>query len=195
MPIEATVKSVDERGYQFDETSELWKQACLALPSFAAVWWPDYETQVVEDVIDGQPVVIQLWKGWCQKFLGDDAFPGGVGAEVAVYHRVPGKVPPADLSFLPAQMASFLLDRLATLGGDRLWWPFPELNARIDFELVNPKTNETFFRAGPEQTYWMNRWMGSDSYEKYKAAQGGQVPLFSAHYKLKYRINGKQYEW
>ena len=86
--MKATNKFVDDQGYEYVETSEDWKKACLPLPCFAAVWWPDYATKVVEDTIDGQPVVIQLWKGWCQKFLGDDDFPGGIGAEVGVYHRV-----------------------------------------------------------------------------------------------------------
>lgn len=193
--MKATNKSVDEHGYEFVETSDEWKKACLPLPSFAAVWWPDYATKVIEDTIDGKPVVIQLWKGWCQKFLGLDDFPGGIGAEVAVYQRVAGKVPPTDLGFLPSSSKAFFLDGLAKLGGDHFWWPYPELNASIDFELVNPKTNETFFKAGPETTYWMNRWMNPDSYDQYKDDQDGKVPLFSAHYKLKYRINGIHYEW
>ncbi|HEX6445108.1 MAG TPA: hypothetical protein VF053_08480 [Streptosporangiales bacterium] len=27
--------------------------------------------------VDGVDVVVQLWKGWCQKFLDLDTFPGG----------------------------------------------------------------------------------------------------------------------
>ena len=104
-------------------------------------------------------------------------------------------MPPADLGFLPQRIAQFFLNGLANLGGDHFWWPFPELNTRIDFELVNPKTNETFFKAGPETTYWLNKWMSPDSYERYKDENDVQTPVFSAHYKLKYRINGKSYEW
>jgi hypothetical protein len=96
-----TVRTVDSRGYDFDETSPSWKEECRALPCFKDIRWPDYDTWVVEDVIDGQPVVIQLWKGWCQQFLGRSDFPGGIGAEVGVYRRIPGKALPADLSFVP----------------------------------------------------------------------------------------------
>ena len=84
----------DERGYRYVETANWWKRACETLPSFAAVRWPDYSTEVVDAVIDGQPVVIQLWKGWCQRFLGRHDFPGGRrvhfvqgGCELAVWTK------------------------------------------------------------------------------------------------------------
>lgn len=191
--METTNKSVDANGYHYVETSDAWKNVCLALPCFAALTWPDYSTRVLEDVIDGKPVVIQLWKGWCQKIFGNNDLPGGIGAEVGIYQRVPGKVPPADLSFLHSQAMEFLINGVARLGGDNLWWPYPELKTTVDWELVNPKTGETFIKAGPEQTYWMNKWMNPDSYEEYKKVH--RTPLFSAQYKLKYRINGKTYEW
>jgi len=52
----------DVRGYEYDETSEYWKGLCSALPCFAQLTWPGYKTTIVEDTIDGDPVVIQLWK-------------------------------------------------------------------------------------------------------------------------------------
>jgi hypothetical protein len=57
-----TVRST-VRGYDYDETSPDWKTMCLALPCFKEVRWPDYDTAIVEGTIDGEPVVIQLWKG------------------------------------------------------------------------------------------------------------------------------------
>ena len=69
-----TVRYV-ENGYDFNETSPEWKEACRNLPCFSAVWWPDYSTEVIEETINGEPIVIQLWIGWCQKFLGRDDFP------------------------------------------------------------------------------------------------------------------------
>ena len=39
--------------------------------------------------VDGQPIVIQLWKGWCEQFLGSAKFPGGIGAEVDVWEPEP----------------------------------------------------------------------------------------------------------
>jgi hypothetical protein len=80
-----------ENGFDFDETSDEWKVMCQALPCFAALHWPDYSTKVVEDRINGQAVVIQLWKGFCPQFLNAANFPGGTGAEVGIYRRIPGK--------------------------------------------------------------------------------------------------------
>ena len=84
MPLpDPTIYVTDARGYSYDETSDDWKQRCAALPCFAAMHWPGYDTRVVEDVIDGQAVVIQLWKGLCSQFLGLSNFPGGYGAKSA----------------------------------------------------------------------------------------------------------------
>ncbi len=182
----------DDRGYDYVETADWWKQDCASLPSFGALCWPDYATKVIEDVIDGQPVVIQLWKGWCQKFLGRSDFPGGIGAEVGIYRRIPGKAPPTRLPDFPPGLSDLILAGISRLGGDHLWWAFPELGATVDWELVNTRTNQTFFTAGPEKTYWMNKWMNPVSYERYRSDQHHQVPIFSAHYKLRYRINGKR---
>ena len=190
-----TKRYVDEYGYEFNETSDWWKEACTALPCFSALWWPGYSTEIIEDTIDGKPVVIQLWIGWCQKFLNSQEFPGGIGAEVGVYRKIPGKLPPPSLDFLPSKFADVVLGTASKLSDDNLWWAYPELNTEIDFELINPKINETFFRAGPEKTYWLNKWMNEASYEKYKKDQNENVPWFSMNYKLKYRINGKTYEW
>jgi hypothetical protein len=188
-------KEYTEGSYTFVETSDWWKGECAALPSFAEVCWPDYSTKVLTDTIKGQPVVIQLWKGWCQKFLGRDDFPGGIGAEVGVYHVIPGKAPPTSLPHLPQNIEDFLVGGLARLGGGRLWWAYPELQTQIDFQLVNPKTGQPFFAAGPETTYWMNKWMNPVSYEQYRRDQGHNVPVFSAEYVLKFTIEGKDYQW
>src|SRR5438045_145702 len=90
------VVAYTENGYKFDETSPEWKELCRVLPCFKQVAWPDYSTAIVEDTIDGKPVVLQLWKGWCQRFLGRDDFPGGIGGEVGIYERVAGRGFPDD---------------------------------------------------------------------------------------------------
>jgi hypothetical protein len=190
-----TVNSVDENGYEYVETADWWKKACETLPCFSLIEWPDYSTKVVEDVIDGKPVVIQLWIGWCQKFLGNDEFPGGIGGEVGIYHRIPGKRPGEPHESIPEEMANAVLGPASALVHHDLWWAYPELNAEIEFELVNPKTGKTFFKAGPEKTYWLNRWMNPESYERYKADQDGDTPWFSVNYLMRYKINGKSYEW
>jgi hypothetical protein len=193
-----TVESTDARGYQYVETSDPWKQMCTAFPSFAALQWPDYSSYSFSDTIDGHPVVIQLWKGYCEKFLGLQKFPGGVGAEVGIYRREPGRGRPTSLPFLPPSLAAQIIKPAARLTDNDLWWAYPELNPEISFKLINPKTNQVFFETGRERTYWLNRWMNESSYLKYKQDQGaGRTPPLAheVEYQLIYTINGKTYKW
>jgi hypothetical protein len=186
----------DARGYRYVETADWWKKACEPLPSFAEVWWPDYATKVVEGiVIDGKPIVVQLWKGWCQRFLGRDDFPGGIGAEVGIYQRISGKTPPSQLPSVADNVANVLLRGISRVAPQDLWWPFPALGTEVSFELVHPKSNRVFFSALPEKTYWRNLWMDPSSYEQYRRDVNHDVPIFSAHYELQYTINGKSYVW
>jgi hypothetical protein len=190
-----TFQYTDASGYKFDETSEQWKQMCTSFPCFALLEWPGYATQVVETTIEGQTVVIQLWKGTCQKFLGSlGDFPGGIGAEVGVYHRVPGRARPTLDQLVnlgvPEALAAFIIAGIAPLTDDQLWWAFPELNTQVTFTLTNPVNNGTFFTAGSETTYWLNKWMDDDSYEKYEQAYPGQAPASPTDYSLNYSING-----
>jgi hypothetical protein len=205
-----TVTYTDDRGYSYVETSETWKQLCSVLPCFAALTWPDYATQVRDVVIDGQQVVLQLWKGWCPKFLGLQSFPGGVGAEVGVYRRIPGRARPNLGSLppgLPLQLVTPILNAISTLADDDLWWPFPELGARVEYTLINPVTNQTFYSAGTETTYWLAKWMNDGSYTQYQKDLGlkwpwlptwwpgnASTPQFSADYILDFTINGQSYE-
>jgi hypothetical protein len=182
-------QAADSRTY--DETSESWKELCQAFPCFDALQWPDYATTHVDTTINGQAVVIQLWKGWCPKFVGLSNFPGGVGAEVGIYRRIPGRARPTSIPFLPPALESLILNSMTTLTDDELWWPFPELGATVEYTLINPITQEPFFSAGPENTYWLAKWMFDDSYAHYQAAQGpGRTPTFSTGYTLQYRVNG-----
>lgn len=45
-----------------------------------------------------------------------------------------------------------------------------------------------------EVTYWLNKWMDDDSYEKYKNAPGNQTPSSETDYLLDYTINGNSYK-
>jgi hypothetical protein len=194
-----TFRYSDRSGYRYDETSERWKQLCTVFPCFAALHWTGYLTTVIDSIngqpllIDGQAVVIQLWKGTCRKLLASN-FPGGIGGEVGVYRRVPGRARPTreSLSFLPAPLAAFIVASIASLTDDQLWWAFPELNAQIEFTLSNPANGSTFLHAGPETTYWLNKWMDDDSYETYLSNQAGNVPASPTDYVLRYSINGMQ---
>jgi hypothetical protein len=193
-----TVESTDARGYQYVETSDPWKQMCTAFPCFAALQWPDYASYSFNDTIDGHPVVIQLWKGYCEKFLGLQNFPGGIGAEVGIYRREPGRGRPTSLPFLPPSLAAQILKPAANLTDNDMWWAYPELNPEISFKLINPKTNAVFFETTKERTYWLNKWMNEGSYLKYKQDQGaGRTPPLTheVEYQLIYTVNGKTYRW
>ncbi|WP_214317552.1 hypothetical protein [Nonomuraea sediminis] len=187
-----TIQIVD--GYSYVETSERWKELCAALPCFLALQWPGYASTIVETVIDGQPVVIQLWKGWCQKFLGIPSFPGGIGAEVGIYRRIPGKLRPTSLPFLPAPLEAFVLSHLASLTDNDLWWPAPELSARLQFTLINPFTNQPFFAAGQETSYWLAKWMNETSYVRYWFSHG-HMPALPQDYILEYTVNEVTRRW
>jgi hypothetical protein len=85
-------------GYEFVENSLSWKLKCMGLPCSSQDWWAGYITKVIKDVtitVPGlpqlQPVIIQLWKGWCQRLGGriSNSFPGGIGSEVGIYYYVP----------------------------------------------------------------------------------------------------------
>ena len=201
MALTPTNESVDDRGYRYVETSEEWMAACRPLPCFEALEWPDYATKVIEDTIDGKPVVIQLWKGWCQQFLTLKNMPGGVGAEVGVYTRIPGRRIAASVPELPDPFVAKFREQVAGLGDKDLWWPYPEseLRTTIEFEFINPLTNETVFRADPLTSYWRTRWMDLSSYRKYVDSQPGvwpfnkKAPALAWDYSLKYTINGRTF--
>lgn len=195
----------EENGYKFVETSLALKHAVSGLPCFAAIRWPDYSTEIVEDTIDGKPVVIQLWKGWCQQFLSSSEFPGGIGGEVGIYERITGKGFPGEKpELMPDHMWTFLREASKLANGD-FWWPVPEQN-EIEFDFINPINNTVAFHAGPQKTYWLTKWMDTDSYDDYKRAQGkrwnwlpawfpgnSQAPTFAAQCVMEYKINGKTY--
>jgi hypothetical protein len=84
----------------FNATSGAWKDLCDQLPCTAWLAWPGYYTAAYETTIGGTDVVIQCWKGWCQRpiptvqRLGSTrkvSFPGGIGAEVGIYRRDPDR--------------------------------------------------------------------------------------------------------
>lgn len=207
-----------ENGYEYVETSQTWKQICSTLPCFAEMWWPDYLTKVIRTTISGEPVIIQLWKGWCQRFGGRwDAFPGGMGAEVGIYRKVNDDEPHSGRYLFkkpvkkidkglhhfrttlekPARhigplkhMAGYLPPRQASDGNPEgeVWYPYPELRTWLQFKLVNPWTQEEFFETRAQQTYWLTRWMAPYSY-RHKYPDAKKPP-FAADFRLHYTING-----
>lgn len=199
------VKSyTDSNGYKYVETSDWVKKAVSGLPCFAALQWPDYPTKVIDDTINGKPCVIQLWKGWCPQLA--DELPGGIGAEVGIYERVPGRtLPKSKPDGVPRAIWDLLVMTIKTKLVTDLWWPVSDQN-EVQFNFINPVTNKVVFPAGPEKTYWVNKWMTPDSYEQYKKTQGkkrwwlpagfpgnSKTPVFAAYYTMDYKINGKSY--
>jgi hypothetical protein len=212
-----------ENGLKYIETSYNWKSVCSTLPCFAEMWWPDYVTKVIKTTISGHPVVIQLWKGWCQRFGGRWAnFPGGMGAEVGIYRKVAEGEPGSNrylfqkpatkidqglhqfrdgLSKVPQKVTPLkaitpLLPRHDRPHGNsegEVWYPYPELKTRLWFMLVDPWTGEEFFQTNTEPTYWLTRWMAPDSY-RHSYQNKHLTPPFAADYKLYYKINGAPQE-
>jgi hypothetical protein len=193
--VTATIQYGDGRGYGYVETSENWKLLCQELPCFLALQWPGYASTIDEPWINGERVVVQLWKGLCPNFLALPQFPGGFGAEVGVYRRMPGRLKPTSLPFLPPAAEAAVLGAIGSVTDNDLWWPAPDLNAQLSFTLINPNTNQPFFSAGPETSYWMAAWMNMPSYIKYAFDQGLKVPIMPDDYILEYTVNGVTKRW
>jgi hypothetical protein len=184
-----TVKTTDSRGYRYDETSPAWEKACEALPCFAALAWPGYRTAIVERKINGEEVVIQLWKGRCQRFLGLDDFPGGIGAEVGVYRRKDLRIP-RRLHLGNALLDAWLRADLRLRANDDFWWAAPEFKTKLAFEFINPITHEVIFSAADENSYWLNKWLYPEDYGRYGDTVGNSnMPQSSSHCLLRYSIN------
>jgi hypothetical protein len=195
-----------ENGYSFDETSESWKELCRPLPCFMALQWPGYATAKFEVTLKGQPAVIQVWKGWCQKFLGLTNFPGGVGGEVGVYRRIPGRIRPTRFPGMPPPLTA-LLGLASNLSDNDLWWPAPELADSVTFSLTNPVNNTTFFTSIAEPTYWNCKWMEDGSYAKYQSDQGRRRAWLPSWfpgnaltpapdgYRMNFTVNGQSFVW
>ena len=189
-----SVHYVAEGGYNYDETSEFQKKICAVFPCAMAMQWPGYATTIVEDTLDGAEIVIQLWKGLCPKF--DDALwtqylPGGVGAEVGIYRRIPGKVIPTSFGNLqPGPLLQALMALSHTAAAD-LWWPAPDLGAELWMRFINPNTREVMFEAGPQTGYWLTKWMYPSDYRNYKRDHDGAANY--TDYILEFTVNGKIY--
>jgi len=213
-----TFASSDGR-YRYVEVAEWLQDVASNLPCSLAMQWPGYATEIIEDRIDGQDVVIQVWKGWCPTFL--NFMPGGMGAEVGVYRRIPGRPRPTEASVgdwlanasesvlsaifgavnLAAPTVNTILSRfqvpaLKNLSDNDLWWPAPELNARLEMTVSNSRTGQPIFTGGPLTGYWLPKWMINDSYAQYRRDQpaGATVEILDTpEYWVDFRINGRSY--
>jgi len=166
--------------------------------------------------------------------------PGGIGAEVGIYRRLPAEQyhhnaaklasPSAIKSVLMAKgplskavalthATGPLLEEQGhnidkTLAGFRhplnppksagdIWYPAPELATVLSWRLIHPRSSadpkqldgglaDTFFGTPDgfrsRTTYWCNRWMDRDSYNRYRSKH--KVPIVATEFILEYRING-----
>jgi len=150
--------------------------------------WPQYLTAKLEVVIDGEPAVIQCWKGLCEDALskitvpgiGDIEFPGGFGAEVGVYRRIPGHQGP--LGLMPAiptawpatlQVAAKVWFQARALkidlsGVTDCWWPADDLvensGSPVTFTLVDPVLGDALISNYSTNRYWTCQWMRPKSF-------------------------------
>lgn len=182
----------DSNGYQYSETSEYWKMMCQVLPCSIVLQWPGYATATVNVTLKGKPAVIQVWRGHCQRFLGDSSFPGGYGAEVGVY--VPGDAGENEAAWR-LRAAEDPTMSLILLSSSITWLPAPQLVDTVAFTMINPITGGTFISSQPEPTYWNCKWMEPDSYTQYCADQNGMVPSSPDQYVLEFTVNGQSFIW
>lgn len=212
--LDATVRFKDSRGYQYVGMSDSWKRMCLDLPCSKRVKVPPvYKQQHLTTTIDGEEIVIQAWKGNCPKAYRE--MPGGIGGEVGMYRRVPGRQIPDVLSlprvndFPPSvrPTVTAILSRLikelveTAESGVDLWWPCPELGAQIEMRFLHPDRDDELFRAEPFEAaggYWMSRWMSYWSYSKYVAREWlhlRKVPTNAHDYRMRLCVKGRHFAW
>ena len=152
--------------YSFTEfPPEEWVQN---LPCGPLVVLPGYPTHFFDMKVGGRVIVVQLWKGSCPDAAGHGA--GGVGAEVGLYNRD---------TFQPG-----------------VWWPDHEHKKMIEFTLFNPVTTGVFFTDDTAvPIWWSHKWMKFPSYDQYRIDQNHQVPASTEEYILRYRIEGRSFDW
>ena len=181
-------------GYACVETSPDWNNACAPLPSNESLAWPGYATTSFPSVINGKHVIIQPWLGYCQKFLGMQNWPGGIGAEVGIYVLKPRGHPIGDTSLLSTG-ARLILEGVSLVGGNKLWWPDPDSTFDVTFRVTNPKTGQVFLaKSSNGPTYWCNLWMQPNEYDRYSKDVGGKVP-FVSQYHMDFTVGGESFHW
>ncbi|MFO0612991.1 MAG: hypothetical protein U0414_10405 [Polyangiaceae bacterium] len=212
--LDATEDYADARGYHYVGMSESWKRMCLDLPCSKRVQIPlFYKEQHIDTTIDGEAVVVQAWRGNCPKaFRG---MPGGIGGEVGVYRRMPGRRIPDTLDLprvkdfpeFTRPIVTAIVSRLVKEAVDlaeadaEWWWPYPEIGAGIDMRLLRPDSGDVFFEADPAEPpggYWMSRWMNPLSYRRYvlhELERGLDAPEHAYDYRMEFTVKGARFRW
>lgn len=210
---DSTEHHKDSRGYDYVAISDSWKKMCLDLPCSKRVQIPGlYKQQYLHTRINGKDCVIQAWKGHCPQ--GYREMPGGIGGEVGIYRTIPGKRVPDELALprmeeFPAivrpivkKLVSKIIKDVVELAehGVEWWWPYPELNAKIEMRLVHPDHQSELFTADPIEKaggYWMSRWMTYDSYLRFAAheAMHGNMLSRAYDYHMDLTVGDQRFHW
>jgi hypothetical protein len=191
---------IDGKRYYRNEINDWWAVQCRGLPCFHGVCFRGYAERVLKNFwIGDRYAIVHLWKGWCQKFLGTNDHPGGMGVEIGVYlvqpsawvkrHPVPGTV--WDRIGALAAIAKAARD----LPNPHKWYPAYEIPLKMRFQLVDPDSGEIIFSTKEKSGYWCTEWMEKDAYHAWeKCRKGGSIN--ATHLTVEYWINdGEKHVW
>lgn len=194
---------VNGKDYFNNEIAESWAKQCRWLPCFHGVCWKGYAERVIKNVqVGNRYLIVHLWKGYCNKFLWNNDFPGGIGAEVGVYLVQPdswidmhkGEVATAlDMADSIINPNSYYKKALE-IPNPHKWFPAWELDISMRFKLIDPETNQTVIETKEKPGYWCTEWLELDAYQEWERCRGGKID--GTHLTLQYWINGvKQKDW
>jgi hypothetical protein len=168
--------------------------------------------------IDGHDIVIQLWRGYCENSLGlnVNGMPGGVGVEIGIYRKIPGQLDKflrqiGDIGKLRDSISRALgnslpkkyqvfFDNFTTLAAQygnqfdqHIFWPFPELDASVEFTFTNPANGKVLLHAKPLNSFWRVKWLDPIEYVALALATGEHPrdPLKTWDYDLDFTVTGK----
>jgi hypothetical protein len=195
-----SVRDLYEHGYHFITMSESWRLMCRDMPDSPRVVIPPMYTTAW---IDTDDLVIQVWKGNCPHVPG---LPGGIGGEVGVYRREPGRkverprvIP--EIEKLPAwqrplarRAIRWLLWRAQQIvdRDEQVWWPV-EANAE-PIAMGFSYDGQPFFAADQADGYWLSRWMTYGSYLRF-AATYRHVPPLARDFAMHFSVGARDFVW
>jgi hypothetical protein len=197
-----SIENVYEGGYHFITMSKSWRAMCRDMPDSPRVVIPPVYATAWIDLPDDD-LVIQAWKGNCPHIPG---LPGGIGGEVGVYRREPGRkleaprvIPEVDKlpvweRPLARRAIRWLLRRAQQIvdEGEQLWWPVEDSREPIAMSFAYD--GQTFFAANQPDGYWLSRWMTYASYLRFAAAKR-HVPAFARDFEMQFSVGAREFIW
>jgi len=202
------IVKLKENGYEYVSTSDEWGILCSSIPCGPWVTFPGYsqkDTHAIKIPGIKDELIIQLWKGFCPRFLDISTFD-------AVRDN-PNTPPTLKQTFTSALNINKNVDFRKNHFGDEFpggygaevgiyikkqgtdekyfWWPYVAGKIKIKFQVINPITKEVLVDAPEDETWWRTKWMATSSYTEYKKTH--QCPANPLEYELVYWINGVKY--